>query len=132
MAIEMQETRGPTTAPVLSSDILEGVRFGRNRLLAGAGAAMVAAATRMWFPDVGEAATPNGCFGYDRCPSCSGTSCTASGCTRRTCCCPPSGVANQCWQTCAYEGSTLYRFSCCDWTTRAGAGCICRGYIGPC
>lgn len=133
MKIETRRLHEPASVPVpLSGDVLEGVRFGRSRLLAGGGAVLTALATRMWFADAVVAAPPNGCFGYDRCPSCSGATCTSSGCTRLYCCCPPSGVANQCWQTCAYEGSTLYRFKCCDWTTSSGTRCICRGYVGTC
>lgn len=131
MAIDLKEER--ETAPLLlGSDILENVRFGRNRLLAGAGATLTAVAARMWFPDVSMAAPPNGCQGWNRCSSCSGATCTSSGCKKQTCCCPPGGVADQCWQTCAYEGSTLYRFKCCDWRTSAGVNCICRGFVGPC
>jgi hypothetical protein len=116
----------------LNSSVLRSVPFSRNRFLATAGAVLVAAATRLWFAKPALAVIPNGCFGWHWCPSCSGTTCTASGCTKETCCCPPDNVANQCWQTCAYWGSQLSRFYCCDWRTSGGTGCICRGYVGLC
>ena len=110
------------------------VQFGRSRLLAGAGAGLLTLATKMWFADVASAnhGVPNGCFGYHWCPMCSGTSCVSGCCGARTCCCPPAGVANQCWESCAYEGATLYRIKCCDWDECGAGGCICRGFLGPC
>lgn len=116
----------------LNRNILESVPLSRSRFLAGVGTTLVAMASKVWFADPALAVIPNGCFGWHQCPSCGGTTCTASGCTKETRCCPPSGVANQCWQTCAYWGSTLYWFSCSDWRTSSGTGCICRGLVAPC
>ena len=100
----------------------------RNRFLAGAGTVLAGVAGSWFFPNAAEAAVPEGCHGLNACSSCSGATCTASGCTRLVGACSPG---QQCWTTCAYIGSVLYRFQCCDWT-RNGAGCICRSALKPC
>ncbi|MEV1004182.1 hypothetical protein [Nonomuraea sp. NPDC050202] len=94
-------------------------RLTRSKFLAVAGATIVGVASNAWFPGRAEAA-PDGCYGYPSCSCCSATTCCASGCTKRYSC-----GGKQCWTTCAYLGSTLYRFDCCDFT-KSGAGCICR------
>lgn len=95
-------------------------RLTRNRFLAIAGATLVGVASNAWFPGRAEAAPPNGCYGYNGCSCCSATSCCASGCSKLYTC-----GGKQCWTTCAYLGSTLTRFDCCDYS-RNGSPCICR------
>jgi hypothetical protein len=99
----------------------------RNRILAFAGTTLVATAIQAWFSGRAEAAPPNGCRGYDGCPCCSNSGCCESGCSVLNNC---GGV--QCWRTCAYEGSTLVSFYCCDWRRSNGSNCICRQNWGPC
>lgn len=102
-------------------------RLSRSRLLAYVGTALTGAAISAWFPGRAEAAVPNGCFGYNGCPCCGSNGCCSSGCTRLYTC-----GGNQCWRTCAYEGSTLYSFYCCDWKLSNGSPCICRQNWGSC
>jgi hypothetical protein len=106
-------------------------RLGRNRFLAFAGTSMVAAAVQAWFPDRAEAAAPNGCYGLNGCPCCTNTGCCAKNCKGLTIC----GGAH-CWHTCAYEGSTLVSFNCCDYKYTNSSGgtsnCICRNNWGSC
>lgn len=132
MTLQQLESSGSVASQetTLNRGVLKGVPFSRSRFLAGVGAALTAVATNVWFADAADAAVPNGCFGWDQCGGCSGTSCSG-GCTAQKCCCPPDSQANQCWTSCAYEGSTLVRIRCCDWT-RQGVNCICRGIVGAC
>lgn len=128
---DMTAIRDIRTRPQVGSEIVERSFMGRRRSVALAGATMVAFASQVFFPETSQAAAapPNGCFGYDGCPCCSGTSCCSSGCSGcSNCGCPTGG---QCWYSCAYIGSTLYRIRCCDY--RRGSGyCICRGILGSC
>jgi hypothetical protein len=113
---------------IVSATTLDAVPLGRRKLLAGASAAMAGLATKLWFPERASAAPPNGCFGYNGCSCCSGSTCCRSDCRGGTYGCPSGG---QCWTTCAYDGSILYRFRCCDWGT-GGSPCICRARLGAC
>ncbi|WP_214416060.1 hypothetical protein [Sphaerisporangium fuscum] len=94
-------------------------RLTRNRFLAVAGATLVGVATSAWFPGRAEAA-PDGCYGAPGCSCCSATTCCSSGCTSAYTC-----GGKHCWTSCAYLGSTLYRFDCCDYY-KGGNLCICR------
>ncbi|HEV7708823.1 MAG TPA: hypothetical protein VGP16_11565 [Asanoa sp.] len=98
----------------------------RNRFLAFAGTALVAAASQAMFPGHAQAAAPNGCHGYNGCPCCN-SNCCESGCTRYNSC-----GSTSCWRTCAYEGSGLVSFYCCDWKRSNGSFCICRERWGTC
>jgi hypothetical protein len=101
----------------------------RNRFLAGAGTVLTGLAGSWFFANAADAVTPpEGCYGYNACPSCSGATCTGSSCTRLVGNCSPG---QQCWTSCAYIGSVLYRFQCCDWVHN-GADCICRSALRPC
>ncbi|GGO66698.1 hypothetical protein [Nonomuraea cavernae] len=100
-------------------------RLSRSKFLAVAGATLVGVATKAWFPGRAEAA-PNGCSGAPTCGCCSSTKCCSSGCSNATTC-----GGKQCWTSCAYIGSTLYRFDCCDYWN-SGSLCICRVNLRPC
>jgi hypothetical protein len=95
-------------------------RLSRNKFLAAAGATLVGVATKAWFPGRAEAA-PAGCYGAPTCSCCNATRCCSSGCTNAYSC-----GGNHCWTTCAYLGSSLSRFDCCDFYTSGGSLCICR------
>lgn len=96
-------------------------RLTRNRFLAAAGATLVGVATNAWFPGRAEAA-PAGCApDFPTCSCCTSTSCCHANCTKSNSC-----GGKPCWTSCAYIGSTLYRFDCCDYTSRSGAVCTCR------
>jgi hypothetical protein len=101
----------------------------RNRFLAGAGTVLTGLASNWFFAaDANAVVPPEGCYGYDACSSCSGPTCTSAGCKRVVGNCT---VGQQCWTSCAYIGSTLYRFQCCDWNA-SGHLCICRSALSPC
>jgi hypothetical protein len=100
-------------------------RLTRSKFLAVAGATLVATASKAWFPGRAEAA-PDGCSGYPTCSCCSASSCCGSGCSALYTC-----GGRQCWTSCAYLGSTLYRFDCCDYR-KNGTACICRVNLRPC
>ena len=121
---------------IISEVRLDRARFGRRKFVAGVGAALTSAAGALWFPERASAACPwAGCYGYDMCPSCSGTQCTASGCYAGVFGCP-TGV--QCWGACPNGGPNQYK--CCDWGLPGFVStcghpdgfCICRGYMGSC
>jgi hypothetical protein len=87
-------------------DTLEHVPFGRNRLFAGLGAGLFAAAASM--TSAGRAlAAPYPCYGFDACTCCSGSTC---------------------WITCG----CIYNYQCCDWQKSNGSYCICSGRLGQC
>lgn len=115
----------------IDDDVIKGSRLTRNRFLAVTGSTLAAMAVSIWFPrEAAEASCyiPNGCHGYCQCSCCSGSHCCRSDCRGGYYGCE-SGT--QCWYTCAYSGSTLLKFKCCDWGTNNG-NCICQGYVGPC
>jgi hypothetical protein len=136
MGLDQQSELRTTHGIVVTRDVLGRSHVTRSRVLAGMGAALTAAALRLWFPETASALypTPNGCYPAGSqlgCTSCSGSTCTP-GCTASKGSCPPYQPTSQCWITCAYEGSTLYKFRCCDWVNSSHQFCECRGYIGPC
>lgn len=118
----------------LTKGLLSDSRISRNRVLAGAGAALTAAAVKLWFPETASALlpTPNGCYPAGTNLGCNQCTpwCTPN-CTAHNGSCPPVGGGN-CWYTCAYEGCCLYKFRCCDFNNSSGQFCECRAYIGPC
>jgi hypothetical protein len=105
----------------IDDEQLSEVRFGRNRFLRNASLALFGVAIGV-FAAPGEAdAAPPGCYGANTCRRCSGAKCL--GCARRarnTC------GGRHCWRT--RIGCRVYR--CCDWVTRGGRLCICRGFVG--
>jgi hypothetical protein len=101
---------------IVTSESIDGVRFGRSRFLGAASVALGGLASRLWFPERAAAAVPNGCYGYN-------------GCRGGYYGCKSGG---QCWCTCAYYGSTLTEFKCCDYAYGSTGPCICRGTVGPC
>lgn len=113
--------------------LLDQVRFGRNRFLRAAGAALFGLAVRMALPRQVYAhhldgSPPEPCYGYHTCPNCNGTECYpdcwwheehAHGCPTEA----------QCWVSC----SGFVAYWCCDWHHPPEGPhdyCICRGYIG--
>jgi hypothetical protein len=115
---------------IVTSESIDGVRFGRSRFLGAASAALGAVAAKLWFPERAAAAAPNGCYGYDACSCCNGSRCCRGDCRGGNYGCHSGG---QCWYTCAYSGSSLVKFKCCDFGFGGGgAACICRGTVGPC
>lgn len=114
---------------IVDEEATSSVTFSRNRFLAGAGTMFTALAASWWFPEAANASNvPNGCHGYDQCSSCSGQKCTRPDCRGGYYGCESRG---QCWNSCAYIGSTLVKIQCCDYAY-SGGHCICRGIIGPC
>ena len=106
----------------IDDDQLSEVRFGRNRFLRNASLALFGLTVGVFAtpPEEAEAAPP-GCYGAITCRRCSGAKCL--GCARRarnTC------GGRHCWRT--RIGCRVYR--CCDWVTRGGRLCICRGFVG--
>lgn len=100
---------------------LDQIRFGRSRLLALVGGAIVGVAVRAVAPEV-AAAADYPCFGPPTCAQCAGSTCSEYGCTAHDGACP--GTTLNCWYTC-YLGC-YYR--CCDWDSQAGF-CSCRGLV---
>lgn len=105
------------------------VPFGRSRLLKFIGAGLFGYATQAILRNDPAWAThtiPGPCVGLDasweRCPSCSGSQCTASTCGYYHWeQCPTGG---QCWTSC-YSNCT---WRCCDWMYTSGSTwkhCIC-------
>ena len=114
---------------MIDEQVLDRVPFGRRRFLARTGAVLTGVAARLWFPNAAFAAVPNGCHGYNECTCCSGSTCCRGDCRGGYYGCE-SGT--QCWYSCAYIGSTLYRIRCCDWGYGTSGRCICRAITGPC
>lgn len=104
---------------------LSDVPFGRNKLLAGAGAALFAATAKLVAPDIARA-DPFCCSG-GACACCNGTSCCNSGCHARSDLCF-SGW--QCWVCCL----CLTSYQCCDYYPgSADTGlCVCAATAGGC
>lgn len=129
LLVQGRHTTSRGNQVIVADTDLTQARFGRSRFLAGAGAALTAVAGALWFPQRASATCPyQGCFGYDMCPSCTYSECTARGCYYGNFGCP-SG--RQCWYACV-RGNT---YACCDWglngfygsCTRTRNRCICRG-----
>jgi len=108
-------------------ETLEQVPFGRNRLLAGVGAGLFAAATALVAPGRGSATTPYPCFGFDACVCCSGSTCCDGSCSPLSTSCPSAD--HHCWITCGCG----FNYQCCDWYYANGPNnCICSGRLGAC
>lgn len=111
----------------MNSEAYRQPRLVRSRALGMVGAAMVASATRLWFPAIAQAGhgqSPPPCHGYGSCHACSGGACTVPGCValHNTC----SEGDGHCWWTC----SAHKNYHCCDHKAPTGAPfdrCICRG-----
>lgn len=116
---------------MVEHDVIEATPLGRNRLLARASSVVIAAAASVWFPAQAAACSPpQYCTVFCQCACCNGSTCCEPCCLSGNYGCPSGG---QCWETCAYYGSTLVKFQCCDWGSWCGANrCICRKTIGPC
>jgi len=116
---------------IIDENVTRATPLSRNRFLAGVGTFMTATAAAWWFPAAAQAAVPNGCHGFNQCSACSGSKCTRSDCRGGNFGCEGGG---QCWSSCAYEGSTLVRIRCCDWSYGSGHSgrCICRAITGSC
>ncbi len=109
---------------------LSDVRFGRNRFLRALGVGLFSLATSMVVSREASAShgnPPPGCYGPGQCHCCYGSVCCGTGCTRASTC----NGNQQCWQIARYAGGDCYNiYKCCDWWTRYGNLCICRGYLG--
>jgi len=114
---------------IVEESAFRSAKLGRSRFLAGAGTLLTGWAAGWFFPAEASAVVPpEGCYGYDACPCCSGPTCCTPGCTRVLDNCSPG---QQCWNACAYIGCCIYRFQCCDWNS-SGKACICRSALAPC
>lgn len=102
------------------------VVMGRSRVLKYLGGALFGVAVSVFVPGTANAAIPAGCFGWNRCPTCYGSSCTG-GCVSYSGACP-SGQS--CWWGC----SNSKKVRCCDcYCPGPGIYCICPGYsTSPC
>ena len=122
----------------LNEQALSQVRFGRNRFLRAAGAALFGLAIRMVAPRPlyahpnNASPPPYPCVAFHPCPACSGTTCAVSGCTWHGWHSHGCSSGQQCWYTCAVEG---YIYKCCDWhhpTLGWQDLCICSAWVGFC
>jgi hypothetical protein len=106
----------------IDDEQLSKVRFGRSRFLRDAGLALFGLTIGVFAVQPEEAqAAPPGCSGAITCAHCRGARCL--GCRRRA---TSSCGGGHCWRT--RIGCRVYR--CCDWVTRRGRLCICRGFVG--
>lgn len=118
----LDKTRVAELEAEIDDEQLSKVRFGRSRFLRDASLALFGLTVGVFAvrPDEAEAAPP-GCHGAVTCRRCRGARCLS--CARRansTC------GGRHCWRI--RIGCRVYR--CCDWVTRRGRLCICRGYVG--
>jgi hypothetical protein len=105
----------------IDDEQLSKVRFGRSRFLRDASLALFALVTGVAaVPQEAEAAPP-GCHGATTCRRCRGARCLS--CARRA---TSTCAGRHCWRI--RIGCRVYR--CCDWVTRGGRLCICRGFVG--
>lgn len=118
----------PADAAVLNQPPEEEVLFGRSRVLKFIGAGLFGYATQSILRNDAAWANhtlPGPCFGppdWERCPCCSGSTCTCSTCGYYHYEGCPSG--GQCWQAC-YSNCI---WNCCDWMYTSGSTwkhCIC-------
>ena len=106
----------------IDDDQLSEVRFGRNRFLRNASLALFGLTTGLFAIDTEKAeAAPPGCHGAITCRRCRGATCL--NCARRA---TSTCGGRHCWRI--RRGCRVYR--CCDWVTRGGRLCICRGFVG--
>jgi hypothetical protein len=105
----------------LDDEHLSEVRFGRSRFLRNMGLALFGLATGVFAAPPRDAdAAPPGCHGGPTCGTCHGTRCRL--CRRRAYSCG----GYHCWRI--RIGCRVY--ACCDWVSRGGYLCICRGFVG--
>lgn len=103
--------------------VLDGVRFGRSKFLAGVGGALLGVAGSIFFPKQATAdvapypccCSPHCCGCYNYCSGC-------PGCSYRYQC-----GGGRCWTVCTY--GDLY--SCCDFFQN-GRACTCSCFQGTC
>jgi len=106
----------------IDDEQLSKVRFGRSRFLRDASLALFGLTVGVFAVQPQEAqAAPPGCNGAVTCGHCRGARCL--GCSRRA---TSTCGGRHCWRT--RIGCRVYR--CCDWVTRGGRLCICRGFVG--
>jgi hypothetical protein len=105
----------------IDDEQLSKVRFGRSRFLRDASLALFGLTAGLFaIPEDAEAAPP-GCQGAPTCRRCSGAKCL--NCRRRA---TSTCAGRHCWRI--RIGCRVYR--CCDWISRRGGLCICRGFVG--
>jgi hypothetical protein len=113
--------RGVGSGPA-SSSIL-----GRRKLLAYLGAALIGAASHLFFPEA-AVADISGCSGSE-CSCCSGS----SACNGWPACAGCGG--GSCWNSCQFIGSYYWTIRCCDYCYEYAPGyyawCVCRGLLYP-
>ena len=106
----------------INDEQLSKVRFGRNHFLRNASLALFGLTAGVFATPPQEAeAAPPGCYGAITCGHCRGATCR--GCSRRA---NRSCAGDHCWRV--RRGCRIYR--CCDWITRGGRLCVCRGFVG--
>jgi hypothetical protein len=116
----LDKTQVAELEAAIDDEQLSKVRFGRSRFLRNAGLALFGLAAGVFATPQEADAAPPGCNGAATCGSCRGARCTR--CRRKANSCGGS----HCWRI--RRGCRVYR--CCDWVTRNGGLCICRGFVG--
>jgi hypothetical protein len=105
----------------IDDEQLSKVRFGRSRFLRNASLALFGLVAGVATAQEEAQAAPPGCYGAITCRHCRGAKCR--GCSRRA---TSTCGGGHCWRV--RRGCRVYR--CCDWVTRGGRLCICRGFVG--
>jgi hypothetical protein len=117
----LDKTRVAELEAEIDDEQLSEVRFGRSRFLRNASLALFGLFAGTAMVQEEAQAAPPGCHGAITCRRCRGAECLS--CARRansTC------GGRHCWRI--RIGCRVYR--CCDWVTRGGRLCICRGFVG--
>jgi hypothetical protein len=105
----------------IDDEQLSKVRFGRSRFLRDASLALFGLTAGLFMVEEVAEAAPPGCHGAITCRRCRGARCLS--CARRA---TSSCAGRHCWRI--RRGCRIYR--CCDWITRRGRLCVCRGLVG--
>lgn len=105
----------------IDDEQLSKVRFGRSRFLRNASLALFGLVAGVAAAEEEAQAAPPGCYGAITCRHCRGATCRS--CSRRA---TSTCGGRHCWRV--RRGCRVYR--CCDWVTRGGRLCICRGFVG--
>jgi hypothetical protein len=105
----------------IDDEQLSKVRFGRSRFLRDASLALFGLTAGLFMVEEEAEAAPPGCHGAITCRRCRGARCLS--CARRA---TSSCAGRHCWRI--RRGCRIYR--CCDWITRGGRLCVCRGFVG--
>jgi hypothetical protein len=105
----------------IDDEQLSKVRFGRSRFLRDASLALFGLTAGLFMVEEEAEAAPPGCHGAITCRRCRGARCLS--CARRA---TSSCAGRHCWRI--RRGCRIYR--CCDWITRRGRLCVCRGLVG--